>query len=540
MAWLEFYFRAAAYNLIPSGVLIGAVLLLRAWGQGRFLSYRLVYLLWVIVALRLVIPGPISVQWRIPWLDSVQEKAHSYMRKNSFLSRFDEPAPLFSTSKNDSHLVLKNEALWFWGILFWIVGFLVLAAGTIHSMFLFQRRLKNGKRITDPQIVHILESCEEYLGLGRCVQILESEWVPAPVISGVLRPQLLLPPGFTDKISKEELRCVIMHELGHLQRADVFSYWLLAIVRTIYWFNPLVWGAFFLARNDREMACDEFVLKHLRQGERETYGEALLNTLTFVSAIPTPMSVLGMTGQKKQMERRIHMITNYNETKQSKAGWVAVAVVFLLALAMDGRANPFAEPGLVASYSFENTVSDSGSVHNDGKIKGEVEFAPGVSGSAIRIEGNGSVVVPDNPSLNLKKFTISAWVYPGEKSGYGRILEKGASISYWMYLMQGKVVAGFFSEDFLEVKSSQELSANAWNHVCMTFDGHELKLFVNGVPQGSLKTERVPDSVSQPLVIGAKYGGIPQDYLVGMLDEIKIYDHALSDDDIKILYTSRR
>src|SRR5206468_3087970 len=107
----------------------------------------------------------------------------------------------------------------------------------------------------------------------------------------------------------EELRHVILHELGHLQRHDVAMNWLLTAVRTIHWFNPLAWLAMARVEEERELACDELTLSSLAPHERPGYGRTILKILEhFRTAASVPARV-GILNQKERMRRRLIRIS---------------------------------------------------------------------------------------------------------------------------------------------------------------------------------------------------------------------------------------
>jgi len=95
-------------------------------------------------------------------------------------------------------------------------------------------------------------------GVGR-VEIRESRWVRVPVITGLMRPAIILPlearewPG-------ERVRVAVLHELAHWQRHDCRTRILEELVRSLYWFQPLVWYAVRQCRFEAERASDDMVL----------------------------------------------------------------------------------------------------------------------------------------------------------------------------------------------------------------------------------------------------------------------------------------
>jgi beta-lactamase regulating signal transducer with metallopeptidase domain len=99
-------------------------------------------------------------------------------------------------------------------------------------------------------------------GLRRTVKLLRS---PSPVLAtwGTLNPQVLLPAG-AEAWHKERIRAVLLHELAHIRRHDWAIQVLAGALRSVYWFNPLLWLAFARLRQESEQACDDAAIA---QGE---------------------------------------------------------------------------------------------------------------------------------------------------------------------------------------------------------------------------------------------------------------------------------
>lgn len=98
-----------------------------------------------------------------------------------------------------------------------------------------------------------------------------SENIRSPFVLGVLRPRVYIPYGLT----REQTRCMIMHERRHIRRGDNIVRLAAAYVCAAHWFNPLAWLSFRMMCLDMEMSCDEYVAE--RMGARKQYSLALLS-----------------------------------------------------------------------------------------------------------------------------------------------------------------------------------------------------------------------------------------------------------------------
>ena len=110
--------------------------------------------------------------------------------------------------------------------------------------------------------------------LERSPRLLICQGLKVPMLAGVIRPALLLPP---EPLSQQELHCSLLHELTHFHRRDIWLRALALWVKALYWFNPLCWLMERLIQRDTELACDEEVLSLLSPEEHAAYGQTILS-----------------------------------------------------------------------------------------------------------------------------------------------------------------------------------------------------------------------------------------------------------------------
>ncbi|MBM7844941.1 LamG-like jellyroll fold domain-containing protein [Herpetosiphon giganteus] len=151
-----------------------------------------------------------------------------------------------------------------------------------------------------------------------------------------------------------------------------------------------------------------------------------------------------------------------------------------------------------------------------------------------------SVTITNN--LSLTSFTQAAWIYPtGSDSGYHAVMGyQPGSLNQRrppsIYINQkNRVHAGFGDGSvFTSLQTGPVLSINAWNHLATTFDGQNYRVYVNGtaVYTSTASAGRTPYPVSK-LEIGKA-----DTYFNGSIDQVRIYDRALSAKDIGLLASS--
>jgi hypothetical protein len=195
----------------------------------------------------------------------------------------------------------------------------------------------------------------------------------------------------------------------------------------------------------------------------------------------------------------------------------------------------------VAAYSFdegEGEVAEDLAGEHDGALE-NTEWVKGKYGSAIYLDGfNDYVEVPDAPELQLtEEFTLEAWVRPESLETQAVAISKEATSSYSYQLFVGSREEAGIPEGFLgyepsaskDVKDENPLVAKTWNHLALTYDGANLRLYVNGE---LVDTESSPPAQASvgPLIFG---GNDDEEFFKGRIDEVRIYDRARSTEELQ-------
>ncbi len=303
---------------ITASWLIAAVILLRP-----FLRKGLKWsacLLWGLVAFRLICPyslessfsliptsKPIPVQHT--YLEALPATAASAERPYDFRLSNEPTADSLqgSSSKETGKDWVYSRIKVFTGI--WFTG---MTAFLSYALVSFLRLKKK-------------------VGASLCLygNIFICDEIHSPFILGVIRPKIYLPSGMADR----HLASVTAHERAHLARRDhlwkPFGYLLLAV----YWFNPLIWSAYFLFCRDIELACDERVLRHMSPKEICAYSQTLLDFSRPRKLIHACPLAFGEISVKK----RIKSALNYRKP----ALWTCIlAVIVCAATAICFLTNP--------------------------------------------------------------------------------------------------------------------------------------------------------------------------------------------------------
>ena len=213
----------------------------------------------------------------------------------------------------------------------WLLGAVLVAAGFLLSTLRLRFITRRFNRVDDPHVLDLLTRCTQLLGLKRSPILVSGPQDFGPALVGLLRPRLVVPQLILTNFSEQELRSVFLHELVHYRRRDVAMNYLLAALTALHWFNPLVWLAFARLRAERELACDQAVMKLSPPRERLAYGCTILKLLELAGRGPqVPAAAVGVIGNKGLMQRRIAMIARFDR-RPSNLSFTAAALSLVVA-----------------------------------------------------------------------------------------------------------------------------------------------------------------------------------------------------------------
>ncbi len=354
--------------LITSSVLILVMALLRYLLRGR-ISLRLQYALWLVVAVRLLVPvslpgSRVSVlnvvpqaaqqaalpRWEgVPALSQQGQEAGKTPNFGGVYSPVSGPdspekGPVEGSDGTHSDPVSPGApirgdgdapSLWEslpaggWTQLLspgatpavdwvqvltvvWLCGVALMGVWLFCVNLFFRRHARRGARPLAAE--------------GCPVPVFVSGGVSSPCLVGLLRPAVYVTPDCAG--DGRRLRHVLAHELTHLRHRDPMWALVRGVCLCLYWFDPLVWWAADLSRRDCELACDEGAIARLGEPERLAYGKTLVD-MAAVSASPGRLlqTATTMTDRKGGIMERVKLIA-----KKPRVAAAAVALAILVTL----------------------------------------------------------------------------------------------------------------------------------------------------------------------------------------------------------------
>jgi hypothetical protein len=200
---------------------------------------------------------------------------------------------------------------------------------------------------------------------------------------------------------------------------------------------------------------------------------------------------------------------------------------------------------LVAHWTFDegsgDVAQDSTANANNGTIY-DGSWTSGILNGALQFNGSSTyAVVPHSSSLDITgSITISAWIkMVSVPTNYVGIAAKGGGDPAYNleFNFTGATVGLVLNDDSYHSAPSNPLTTNTWYLITGTYDMSQIKLYVNGNLQGVTDYSGTYESNLEPLYIGHQQAGADR-YYDGLLDDLRIYNNALTDSEIKQLYNA--
>ncbi|HZL12657.1 MAG TPA: M56 family metallopeptidase, partial [Verrucomicrobiae bacterium] len=290
--WGENFLNFAGTMLWQSSLLI-VILFAADFLFRRKIRASIRYSLWLVVLLKLVLPPtlalPTSPVW---WLYKTPATVQVKPRFQNFTVTYGSQS-LPEIPKNLTAFTPPKPKL---TISAWLLVISISFSGALFAWLLIRwwkissevRRSKISERLTV-----LANEARQFAGIKSNPPVKLTANTMSPAVCGLFRPVILIPQSLAENFSDEQLRAVLLHELIHLRRRDVWVNFLQSLLQIFYWWQPLVWLANARIRRVREEAVDDAVMLALRD-DAEAYAPTLLEVAKL--ALNRPLASLGLVG----------------------------------------------------------------------------------------------------------------------------------------------------------------------------------------------------------------------------------------------------
>lgn len=377
---------------IQAGYLILAIILIRlVWKRVPKLMYRF---LWCLTGLRLALPftwetalslipkktviEPEILYSQTPTVDSGIQAVNEVV--NPVITQ--SMTPQVGASVNPLQIVMTVGA-WIW-----CAGLVVLLFYSVISYVRLHYRMRDAVLLEE--------------------NIFQSEKVDSPFVFGFIKPRIYLPFS----LEEENRPYVIAHEKMHIKNKDYLLKPVAFILLSVYWFNPLVWIAYYLFCKDLELACDEWVIWNLETEEKKAYAKVLVMCSTqrkFGRISPLAF------GENSVKERIKNVLRYKNPTVLVFAMIMVVVLLAVLCFMTNPRDDNeivLENDGLVVDVLKEPEEIQSGSFEADTSNTEDVENNQAVP---VLLKEPPKLGFSDGLSSQINEFVVSPnqynWVY---------------------------------------------------------------------------------------------------------------------------------
>ena len=215
--------------------------------------------------------------------------------------------------------------------------------------------------------------------------VYQSEHVNAPFILGLFAPRIYIP----FHIKSKELDSIIAHERAHIKRRDHWLKPIAFLILSLYWFNPLIWIAYYFLCKDIELACDEYAIKDMSDSQRAAYSQTLLSC----TANQRIFAACPLAFGSKNVKTRIRAVLSYRKPHTWIITVTAILVLAVVACFMTNPRQPKESTAQGSNYIDLNqpptldviqngqTISDRSSSEDRQR---EVELESALLGEAIK------------------------------------------------------------------------------------------------------------------------------------------------------------
>lgn len=260
---------------------------------------RAVCMLWLLVALRLLLPARLTVESPVslqqPESPPIQAYQELRQQEKVYVSAPPEQRPEMAGPVAAQGFALLDQLP-----AIWLTGVGCMALYMALSLLRMRWRLRAAPRIQD--------------NVYRC-----TDW-STPFVLGVLAPRIYVP----ETVSEQDFPQVLAHERCHIRRWDHVWKPLAFLLLAVNWFNPVLWAAYVLLGRDMECACDEMVLKNATPAQRAAYSRALVSC----AAQPKMAAVCPLAFGEVAVKERVKNVLNYKKP----ALWAVILLVVAAAI----------------------------------------------------------------------------------------------------------------------------------------------------------------------------------------------------------------
>ncbi|MFH1882826.1 MAG: M56 family metallopeptidase [Planctomycetota bacterium] len=288
--------------LVQSGVLI-LILLLTDFALRKKVRAVFRYGIWLLVLIKLVLPTSLSAPLSLGYflggglayvdISRTATEAETMEPTQAIVSPLIDP-PRIEAGRDTSAVApttpgaepaiaepvsspaVSITPITWQGVVFLAWLSVVMAMGLLLlQRAIFVRGLVAQAKEANNFMTDTLESCRRSMGVKRKLVLKISANTTSPAVCGLFRPVILVPQNLTSSLSSSQLRAVLLHELAHIRRGDLWVNLAQTVLQIIYFYNPLLW-----VFNKKDEEIFDFALEPEKASDSSEFKKTLPNDIT--------------------------------------------------------------------------------------------------------------------------------------------------------------------------------------------------------------------------------------------------------------------
>lgn len=245
-----------------------------------------------------------------------------------------------------------------WAAAAYLFGVVLMFARLIAALVAAHRLGASARPLAEGPLVAAIQSLARAWSMRVAPVLAETERILAPKVVGLLRPTILLPCAAVSGLSADELQMILLHELAHIRRHDMWIVLVQRLAETALFYNPVLWGLSRRISSLREYCCDDIACRAHKAPEPQLrYASTLLRLVELAAperCAHGELAALAASGRSpSELRRRVARLLGepLSEPLRISRGMVMVGAATALALAFG--------PTLAASRAQPNEQNEA-------------------------------------------------------------------------------------------------------------------------------------------------------------------------------------
>jgi beta-lactamase regulating signal transducer with metallopeptidase domain len=345
ITWIDPFFIFMKNQFLTSAVFLLVAFLIWALLRRR-MSSHLFYALFLLVILQAAIPfsfefsrssiGPYSGNDEIRLVEFFFSAKENVLGLFSFIEDMGQDTLMGFLYTDDNPL--GTTSLWFLLIammirVIWLFFLFKLLYLLSWNFFLSSRWVSRLAPVDTDSVGIDYDELIKFADIRRNVPLLFSDTIHSPMAIGLLKPCIVVPTDFFDLVTPAQAKWMLLHELSHISRKDLWISLLQRVVQQLHLFNPFIWIANITVDRFRELSCDDTALKYCSISENECC-EGLLTLLSHKHNKSEQWIIsASLFSPLSEMTTRFQHILNKNKllySRLSLGSLILLAMIFIL------------------------------------------------------------------------------------------------------------------------------------------------------------------------------------------------------------------